>query len=74
LIDSIVATRRGSFLTAFRGQTSTAKVVRPLRGHKKIIVGYMVPNFCSGETGAIGAWNTAAHVEAPPKKRDPPTP
>ncbi|MBK6751800.1 MAG: hypothetical protein IPG67_17875 [Acidobacteria bacterium] len=40
----------------------------------KATVGHMVPNFCSGNPGAIAAWNSAAHVEAPPKKKVPPTP
>lgn len=40
----------------------------------KATVGHMVPNFCSGNPGAIAAWNSAAHVEAPPKKKAPPTP
>ena len=39
----------------------------------KATVGHMVPNFCQGNPGAIAAWNTAAHVEAAPKKK-PPTP
>lgn len=39
----------------------------------KASVGHMVPNFCQGNPGAIAAWNTAAHVEAAPKKK-PPTP
>jgi hypothetical protein len=33
-IDSLVATRRGSFILTFRGQTSTAKFMRPLRGQE----------------------------------------
>lgn len=33
--------------------------------------GHMVPNFCSGHPGAIAAWNSAAHVEEPPKKKKP---
>ena len=40
----------------------------------KSTIGHMVPNFCSGNPGAIAAWNTAAHVESPPKKKVPPTP
>ncbi|MBK7935256.1 MAG: hypothetical protein IPK01_17640 [Acidobacteria bacterium] len=40
----------------------------------KATVGHMVPNFCTGNPGAIAAWNSAAHVEAPPKKKVPPTP
>lgn len=39
----------------------------------KASVGHMVPNFCQGNPGAIAAWNTAAHVEAAPKKKMPPT-
>lgn len=36
---------------------------------------HMVPNFCTGNPGAIAAWQSAAHVEAPPKsKPKPPTP
>jgi hypothetical protein len=34
----------------------------------------MVPNFCAGNTEAIAAWNSAAHVEEPPKKPTPSTP
>ena len=41
----------------------------------KATVGHMVPNFCSGNPGAIAAWRSAAHVESPPKKKPtPPTP
>jgi hypothetical protein len=41
----------------------------------KSTITHMVPNFCSGNPGAIAAWNSAAHVEAPPKKKPtPPTP
>lgn len=40
----------------------------------KASVGHMVPNFCQGNPGAIAAWNTAAHIEAAPKKGVPPTP
>lgn len=42
----------------------------------KATLSHMVPNFCSGNPGAIAAWNSAAHVELPPKKKDPipPTP
>lgn len=40
----------------------------------KASVGHMVPNFCSGNPGAIAAWNTAAHVEKAPEKSKPPTP
>ena len=40
----------------------------------KATVGHMVPNFCSGNPGAIAAWRSAAHVESPPKKKVPPTP
>ena len=36
--------------------------------------GHMVPNFCSGNPGAIAAWHSAAHVEKPPEKKKPPTP
>jgi hypothetical protein len=28
----------------------------------KSIIGHMVPNFCSGNPGAIAAWTSAAHV------------
>ena len=35
---------------------------------------HMVPNFCSGNPGAIAAWNAAAHVEKAPEKKKPPTP
>jgi|GEM_PF-1211856 len=41
----------------------------------KRTISLMVPNILSGNTGAIAAWNSAAHVEAPPKKKPtPPTP
>ena len=39
----------------------------------KATVGHMVPNFCSGNPGAIAAWRAAAHVEVINKKK-PPTP
>ncbi len=35
---------------------------------------HMVPNFCTGNPGAIAAWHSAAHVEAAPKPKVPPTP
>lgn len=37
----------------------------------KATCGHMVPNFCSGNTGAIAAWHSAAHIEEPPKKKAP---
>ncbi len=40
----------------------------------KSTIGHMVPNFCSTNPGAIASWTSAAHVEAPPKKKAPPTP
>lgn len=41
----------------------------------KATVGHMVPNFASGNPGAIAAWRSAAHVEAAPKpKPKPPSP
>ena len=40
----------------------------------KSTVGHMVPNFAAGNPGAIAAWQAAAHVESPPKKKKPPTP
>ena len=40
----------------------------------KSTVGHMVPNFCSGNPGAVPAWRSAAHVESPPKKKMPPAP
>lgn len=40
----------------------------------KATIGHMIPNFCSGNPGAIAAWRSAAHVESPPKKKVPPTP
>ena len=40
----------------------------------KATIGHMVPNFCTNNPGAIAAWNSAAHVESPPKKKVPPTP
>lgn len=41
----------------------------------KATVTHMVPNFAANNPGAIAAWNSAAHVEAPPKaKPKPPTP
>ena len=35
----------------------------------KATVGHMVPNFCSGNPGAIAAWQAAAHVEKAPKEK-----
>ena len=41
----------------------------------KSTITHMVPNFCSGNPGAIADWTSAAHVEAAPKpKPKPPTP
>ncbi|HMT08673.1 MAG TPA: hypothetical protein PKA82_11770 [Pyrinomonadaceae bacterium] len=40
----------------------------------KASISHMVPNFCNGNTAAIAAWTSASHVEAPPKKKAPPTP
>ena len=41
----------------------------------KSTITHMVPNFAATNPGAIAAWNSAAHVEAPPKsKPKPPTP
>lgn len=40
----------------------------------KTTISHMVPNFCSGNPGAIASWTSAAHVESPPKKKLPPTP
>ena len=40
----------------------------------KSTTGHMVPNFCTNNPGAIAAWHSTAHVEAPPKKKVPPTP
>lgn len=41
----------------------------------KSTITHMIPNFCAGNPGAIAAWTSAAHVEAPPKaKPKPPTP
>jgi len=40
----------------------------------KATISHMVPNFCAGNPGANAAWNSAAHVESPPKKKVPPTP
>lgn len=40
----------------------------------KSTISHMVPNFAAGQPGAIAAWNSAAHVESPPKKPKPPTP
>jgi hypothetical protein len=39
----------------------------------KSTITHMVPNFCSGNPGAIASWTSAAHVEAQPKKPKPPT-
>ena len=39
----------------------------------KSAITHMVPNFAANNPGAIAAWHSAAHVEAPPKKK-PPTP
>ena len=38
----------------------------------KATLGHVVNIFCTGNPGAIAAWNSAAHVESPPKKK--PTP
>ena len=38
----------------------------------KSTITHMVPNFCSGNPGAIAAWTSAAHVEALPKKKTTP--
>ncbi len=38
----------------------------------KSTISHMVPNFCSSDKSAIAAWNSAAHIEAPPKKKVPP--
>lgn len=35
----------------------------------KATISHMVPNFCSGNPGAIASWTSAAHVELPPKKK-----
>lgn len=40
----------------------------------KSTICHMVPNFCSGNPGAIAAWQSAAHVEKAPEKKKPPTP
>lgn len=42
----------------------------------KNAITHMMPNFCSGNPAALAAWHSAAHVEAPPKKKTPtpPTP
>ena len=40
----------------------------------KATITHMVPNFAANNPGAIAAWTSAAHVEAPPKKKKPPTP
>ncbi len=40
----------------------------------KSTINNMVPNFAAGNPGAIAAWQSAAHVEAPPKPKVPPTP
>ena len=41
----------------------------------KATITHMIPNFCTNNPGAIAAWNSAAHVEAAPKKKPtPPTP
>ncbi len=41
----------------------------------KSTITHMVPNFAANNPGAIAAWTSAAHVDAPPKtKPKPPTP
>ena len=40
----------------------------------KSTITHMIPNFAANNPGAIAAWTSAAHVEAPPKKKVPPTP
>ncbi len=37
----------------------------------KSTISHLVKNYCAGNPGAIAAWNTAAHVESPPKKKAP---
>jgi len=41
---------------------------------EKATFGHMVKNFAAANPGALAAWTAAAHVEAPPKKKVPPTP
>ena len=38
----------------------------------KATIGHMIPNFFAGNTGAIAAWASAAHIEASPKKKKKP--
>ena len=40
----------------------------------KSTISHLVKNYCATNPGAQAAWNTAAHVESPPKKKAPPTP
>ena len=40
----------------------------------KRTAGFLVPNYLAHDVGAMAAWHTAAHVENPPKPKDPPTP
>jgi hypothetical protein len=39
-----------------------------------VLGSHMPPNFSTGSPRTIAAWNSAAHVEEPPKKKVPPTP
>ena len=68
-IDSIVATRRGSLFTTFRGLKPTAKVIGPLR----------VPSLSTATDAFEASFSntaaaTAEHVEKAPKKKETPTP
>ena len=40
----------------------------------KSTIRHLVKNYAATNPGAQAAWKTAAHVEVPPKKKDPPTP
>jgi len=70
-IDSIVATRRESFFITYRGLKPTAKVIRPLRGQRRVGI---ARNKYANDPGKLAAWLSAKHVEKVPKKKETPTP
>ena len=61
-IDSVVATRRGSFCLAFRGLKPTAKVIGPLRGQDIADLTAAADAFESSFSNTAAA--TAEHVAA----------
>jgi hypothetical protein len=66
-----VASRRGECCIAKNAEF--ADTMSQMVAVKSTITN-MVPNFCTGNPGAIAAWDSAAHVESSPKKKVPPTP